>query len=92
MYDTPKHLKTRILLVYDSFIVFGCFVTKSLESLEAIEFRANVHLFKDFENFEKSNEFSGVSPIGVPCFLLAPLLRMVSQTCLMRYPVAIPLV
>lgn len=51
MYDIPKALKTRTLLVYDSFIDFKCFVTKSLESLEAIEVQANVHYFEDFEDF-----------------------------------------
>lgn len=70
--------------MYDSFIVFGYFVTKSIESLGAVEFQVNVHLFEDFENFEKSNEFSGVSPIGVPCFLLVAFRLILSQLSLKR--------
>ena len=82
MYDTLKALKNRTVPVYDSLIVFGYFVTKSLESLGVIEFQANVHLFEDFENFEKSNEFSGVSSIGVPCFLLVTFQLTLSQLSL----------
>jgi hypothetical protein len=84
VYDALKVLKTRIVFVYDSFIVFGYFVTKSIESLGVIEFQANVHLFEDFENFEKSNEFSGVSSIGVPCFLLVAFRLILSQLSLKR--------